>query len=44
MKLTLGLMLARKGQRINLQKLKGIPIVTAYIIISWAAQVRTDSC
>ena len=42
MELTLGLILARKGQMINLQKVKGIPIVPSYTIISWAAQVRTD--
>lgn len=42
MKLTLGLVLARKGQRINLQKVKGIPIVPSHTLISWDTQVRKD--
>lgn len=42
MKLTLGLVLARKGQRINLQKVTGIPIVPSHTLISWDTQVRKD--
>lgn len=42
MTLTLGLVLARKDQRINLQKVKGIPIVPSFTITSWATQVRKD--